>query len=123
MTYRSNQAFSLPDRVDAGGDCRHVGIRPISLALGAGFAHAGRSAMETPSNYHPSMPDTETGPGRAMKFFIGLLTVVYAGIAVVFGVGSLCLLGLASVEMWQAVAPGSGRRSPVVVRWPLRASD
>ena len=67
-----------------------------------------------PSNYHRSMPDTDPGPGRAMKFFISLLTVVYAGIAVVFGAGSLCLLGLASVEMWQAVAPGSG--APIASR-------
>ena len=80
------------------------------------------SATEAPSNYHRSMSDTNTGPGRAMKFFIALLTVVYAGIAVVFGAGSLCLLGLASVEMWQAVAPGSGAPSPVAGRWPLRAS-
>ena len=43
-----------------------------------------------------------------MKFVIPLLTVAYAGVAAVFGLGSLCLLGLAAVEMWQAVAPTSG---------------
>ena len=30
-----------------------------------------------------------------MKFFITLLTVVYACIAMVFGAGAVCLLGLA----------------------------
>lgn len=70
--------------------------------------------MEAPPNYHRSMSDTDTGPGRSMKVFIALLTVIYAGIAVVFGAGSLCLLGLASVEMWQAVAPGSG--APIASR-------
>ena len=48
-----------------------------------------------------------------MKFVIPLLTVVYAGIALIFGIGSLCLLGLAAVELWQAVAPGS---APVATR-------
>jgi hypothetical protein len=43
-----------------------------------------------------------------MKFIIPVLTVVYAGIALVFGIGALCLLGLAAMELWQAVAPGSG---------------
>ena len=42
-----------------------------------------------------------------MKFVIPVLTVVYGGIAAVFGIGSLFLLGLAAVELWQAVAPGS----------------
>jgi hypothetical protein len=48
-----------------------------------------------------------------MKFVIPLLTAVYAGIALIFGIGSLCLLGLAAVELWQAVAPGS---APVATR-------
>jgi hypothetical protein len=43
-----------------------------------------------------------------MNFVIPLLTVIYAGIALVFGIASLCLLGLAAMELWQAVAPGSG---------------
>jgi hypothetical protein len=43
-----------------------------------------------------------------MKFVIPLLTVVYAAVAVVFGVGSLCLLALAATQLWQAVAPGGG---------------
>jgi hypothetical protein len=43
-----------------------------------------------------------------MKFVIPLLTVVYAAIAAVFGIGSLCLLALAAMELWQAVAPAGG---------------
>ncbi len=43
-----------------------------------------------------------------MKFVIPLLTVVYAAIALVFGVGSLCLLGLAAMQLWHAVGPGGG---------------
>ena len=52
------------------------------------------------------MPDTD--PGRSMKVVIALLTLVYAAIAGVFAAGALCLLGLAALEMWQAVTPGSG---------------
>lgn len=48
-----------------------------------------------------------------MKFVIPLLTVVYAGIALIFGIGSLCLLGLAAVELWEAVTPGT---APVATR-------
>jgi hypothetical protein len=47
-----------------------------------------------------------------MKFFIRLLTVAYAAIAAVFGVGALCLLGLAALELWEAVAPGEGVSIP-----------
>ena len=36
-----------------------------------------------------------------MKFVIAILTVVYACIAAVFGVGSLCLMGLAALELWR----------------------
>ena len=43
-----------------------------------------------------------------MKFVISVATVIYAAIAAVFGIGSLCLLGLAAMELWQAVAPGNG---------------
>ena len=43
-----------------------------------------------------------------MKFVIPVLTVVYAAIAVVFGIGSLALLGLATMALWEAVAPGNG---------------
>src|SRR5688572_26916435 len=43
-----------------------------------------------------------------MKFVIRILTVVYAAIAAVFGLGSLCLLGLAAMELWEAVAPNDG---------------
>lgn len=42
-----------------------------------------------------------------MKFVIPLLTVVYAGIAAVFGIGAICLLALAAMELWQAVSPAS----------------
>jgi hypothetical protein len=41
-----------------------------------------------------------------MKFVISLLTVVYAAIAVVFGLGAVCLLVLAFIELWQAIDPG-----------------
>jgi hypothetical protein len=40
-----------------------------------------------------------------MKFVLPLLTAVYAGIAVIFGLGSLCLLGLAAFEIWTAITP------------------
>jgi hypothetical protein len=43
-----------------------------------------------------------------MRIVTPVLTVVYAAIAVVFGIGSLCLLGLAALELWEAVAPGNG---------------
>ena len=43
-----------------------------------------------------------------MKFLIPLLTVVYAAIAAVFGFGSVCLLGLAALELWASVGPGEG---------------
>jgi len=49
-----------------------------------------------------------------MRFVISLLTVVYGGIAVVFGIGSLCLVGLAAMELWQAVDPGNG--APIASR-------
>ena len=41
-----------------------------------------------------------------MKFILPVLTVIYAAIALVFGVGALCLLGLAALELWQAIGPG-----------------
>lgn len=47
-----------------------------------------------------------------MKFVIPILTVIYAAIAAVFGIGALCLLGLAAMALWQAVAPGSGATLP-----------
>lgn len=43
-----------------------------------------------------------------MKFLIPVLTAVYTAIAAVFGIGSLCLLGLAAMALWEAVAPNSG---------------
>lgn len=52
-----------------------------------------------------------------MKLVIALLTVVYAAIALVFGIGALCLLGLAAMQLWQAVAPGSG--APIASRAAL----
>ena len=41
-----------------------------------------------------------------MKFIIPLLTVIYAAVAAIFAIGSVCLLALAAMELWQAVAPG-----------------
>jgi hypothetical protein len=41
-----------------------------------------------------------------MKFIIPALTVAYGAIALVFGVGSLCLLGLAALQLWEAIVPG-----------------
>ena len=43
-----------------------------------------------------------------MKYVIPILTAIYAGIAAVFGIGSLCLLGLAAMALWDAIAPGTG---------------
>jgi hypothetical protein len=43
-----------------------------------------------------------------MKLLIPVLTVVYSAIAAVFGIGSVCLLGLATLELWAAVAPADG---------------
>lgn len=42
-----------------------------------------------------------------MSFLIPLLSVVYSAIAAVFGLGSLCLLGLAAIQLWESAAPGS----------------
>lgn len=47
-----------------------------------------------------------------MKFLIPLLTVVYSVIAAVFGLGAVCLLGLAALELWESVAPGEGLTLP-----------
>jgi hypothetical protein len=43
-----------------------------------------------------------------MKFVIPVFTVVYAAIAAVFGLGAVCLLALAAMELWQAMTPGGG---------------
>jgi hypothetical protein len=43
-----------------------------------------------------------------MRFLIPVLTAVYAAIAAVFGIASVFLLGLAAMELWQAVVPGTG---------------
>jgi hypothetical protein len=43
-----------------------------------------------------------------MKFVLPVLTVIYAAIAAVFGIGSLSLLALATMELWEAIAPGNG---------------
>jgi hypothetical protein len=42
-----------------------------------------------------------------VRFIFPLLTVVYGTIALVFGLASLALVGLAAVELWHAVMPGS----------------
>lgn len=49
-----------------------------------------------------------------MKLILALLTIFYSAIAVVFAVASLCLLGLAAVELWEAVAPAGG--APLATR-------
>ena len=41
-----------------------------------------------------------------MRFILPVLTVIYAAIAAVFGLGALCLLVLAALELWQAIGPG-----------------
>jgi hypothetical protein len=41
-----------------------------------------------------------------VRFVFPILTVVYAAIALVFGLASLALLGLAAIELWHAVTPG-----------------
>ena len=41
-----------------------------------------------------------------MRFILPVLTVIYAAIAAVFGLGALCLLALAALELWQAIGPG-----------------
>ena len=42
-----------------------------------------------------------------MRFIIPLLTVVYAAVALVFGLASLGLLVLAALELWHAVSLGA----------------
>ena len=42
-----------------------------------------------------------------MKFFVPVVTVIYAAIAAVFAVGSLAMLGLATIELWHSILPGS----------------
>ena len=49
-----------------------------------------------------------------MKLVIAVLTVIYAGIACVFAIGSVSLLALAAIELWQAVSPAS--ESPIATR-------
>ena len=49
-----------------------------------------------------------------MKLVIAVLTVIYAGIACVFAIGSVSLLGLAAIELWQAVSPAS--EAPIATR-------
>jgi hypothetical protein len=42
-----------------------------------------------------------------MRFIVSVLTVVYAAIALVFGLASVALLVLSVRELWEAVGPGS----------------
>lgn len=42
-----------------------------------------------------------------MRAILALLTFFYSAIAVVFGLASVCLLGLAAIELWQSIAPGT----------------
>jgi hypothetical protein len=46
-------------------------------------------------------------PRAVMKLILPVLTLAYAAIALVFGLASVCLLGLAATELWGAVAPSS----------------
>jgi hypothetical protein len=41
------------------------------------------------------------------RICIPIFTLIYAAIAAVFGIGALCLLGLAALQLWEAVGPGS----------------
>src|SRR5688572_14037737 len=41
-----------------------------------------------------------------MKFVIPVFTVIYAAVALVFGISSLCLMGLAAMQLWQSMIPG-----------------
>jgi hypothetical protein len=41
-----------------------------------------------------------------MKLILPLMTAVYAGIALVFGLASVALLGLAAIELWGSVSSG-----------------
>lgn len=49
-----------------------------------------------------------------MKFLMPFLTLAYAAIALVFGLGSLCLLVLAAMELWEAISPAGG--TPLAAR-------
>jgi hypothetical protein len=40
-----------------------------------------------------------------MKLVLAALKVVYAGIALIFGLASVFLLGLAAIELWESVSP------------------
>ena len=42
-----------------------------------------------------------------MRFVLPFLTIGYAGIALVFGLAALCLVVLAGLELWQAIAGGA----------------
>lgn len=43
-----------------------------------------------------------------MKFFVPVLTVIYAAIAGVFAIASLAMLALAATELWHSIFPASG---------------
>ena len=44
-----------------------------------------------------------------MKAVLLLLTLAYATVALLFGVAALVVMGLALLDLWQAVAPQEGR--------------
>jgi hypothetical protein len=46
-----------------------------------------------------------SSPQAAMKFVISVLTVVYAAVALVFGLASVALLVLSARELWEAMDP------------------
>jgi hypothetical protein len=41
-----------------------------------------------------------------MKPILSTLKIIYAAIALIFGLASICLLGLAAMALWEAVSPG-----------------
>src|SRR5688572_16304122 len=44
-----------------------------------------------------------------MKAVLFLLTLAYAAVAMLFGVAALVVMGLALLDLWQAIAPQEGR--------------
>lgn len=48
-----------------------------------------------------------------MKLILPVFSVVYAGVALVFGLSALALLGLAALELWQSVSPAAGMTLPL----------
>ena len=89
----------------AGQPCRRAGrlsaLRPI-LEERRSRSRVDRQG-DAEGHFAPDVDDR-----NAMKILIPILTIIYAAIAAVFGVGSVCLLVLASMELWSAVVPAEG---------------